>query len=904
MPFEFEKTLLWKRTLAPQEGEDANLKVRERLRTAYSKMRDNAAKLVQLIPQDCPGLTVHDVTHLDALWEIADLIAGPDFEINPAEAFVFGASVLIHDSAMSIAAYPNGMEEIIETTEWKDSVYAAFRQQHHKEPTSDEIANPPEGIKEQVIFNVLRALHAKQAEKLVSARWSVPSGNEELCLLEDAGLRNAYGKSIGRIAHSHHWNIERLEHELQKNFGVETELPSEWKLNEIKVACLLRCADAAHIDRRRAPSMLYALTRPSGISAQHWAFQNKLNKPVREAGYLHYSSGADFDLADAPAWWLCFDTIKMIDFELSSAHAVLQEIGAGSFAVSHVHGAGNPTVLARQIRPCNWRPVNAEVRVSNPVNLAQTLGGEHLYGRGAFAPIRELLQNAIDAIRARRRLENRGDSWGKISFTLEKVTENTGDAVWLHVDDNGLGMSERVLVGPLLDFGKSLWNSPLLQEEFPGLESQGINPIGKFGIGFFSVFLLGQNIKVITKPYLASAKDTKVLDFSSIESRPILRNARRGELPIDVSTRISVRIDDIEKTNEEENFTNFRSTRMHRESEKQTIHQTLQKRVRQLVAALDLEVVINDTIENLHFHHGANWKDSPSSEFLEDILAPYGPEVRNSVIKTHENLLANLQTASGENYGRAALFLGDAEHQRFGTASPSLLVSVGGLAYSSRGSHNRHYGNLNYIGVLAGDTNDVTRSSASPNLPSGVLENWASEQARKIDPDRYQISDQVRACHTIFSIGGDTRQLPFCFLGGKFVNYKEFKNIADNAECFYVLLKKSYGENFEFASIDQLTTPFFVNNVIHNLLIIEIDESSKIFEDTLGKKIYENSPYEITLEDIKTTYRDLRTKLIFEQLSVIWDGNYTIKVDTIQVFGGDLIKPPNYRWALVIEKSK
>ncbi|MBA2593659.1 MAG: hypothetical protein M3495_02490 [Pseudomonadota bacterium] len=52
-----------------------------------------------------PGLTVHDITHLDALWRVADQIAGPDYPINPAEAFVLGGAFLLHDAAHVMAGH-------------------------------------------------------------------------------------------------------------------------------------------------------------------------------------------------------------------------------------------------------------------------------------------------------------------------------------------------------------------------------------------------------------------------------------------------------------------------------------------------------------------------------------------------------------------------------------------------------------------------------------------------------------------------------------------------------------------------------------------------------------------------------------------------------------------------------
>jgi hypothetical protein len=140
---------------------------------------------------------------------------------------------------------------------------------------------------------VLRALHAKHAEDLVSIEWPLPDGRN-VRLLEDSHLRDAYGKTIGRIAHSHHWDVERLE-TLRQHTGPASDFPNDWTLDEIKVACMLRCADAAHIDDRRAPSLLYALRRPQGIADTHWRFQNKLNKPTRDptSNHLIYTAGPD-----------------------------------------------------------------------------------------------------------------------------------------------------------------------------------------------------------------------------------------------------------------------------------------------------------------------------------------------------------------------------------------------------------------------------------------------------------------------------------------------------------------------------------------------------------------------------------------------------------------------------------
>jgi hypothetical protein len=51
-------------------------------------------------------MTIHDATHVNALWEIASIVTHDSFDINPTEVFVFGAAVLLHDEVMTFAAFP------------------------------------------------------------------------------------------------------------------------------------------------------------------------------------------------------------------------------------------------------------------------------------------------------------------------------------------------------------------------------------------------------------------------------------------------------------------------------------------------------------------------------------------------------------------------------------------------------------------------------------------------------------------------------------------------------------------------------------------------------------------------------------------------------------------------------
>lgn len=99
----FKQSILWKAAFE-QVRDDATPDEQQRLASCYEAMRTRASALVAKVQVDLPHMTIHDVTHLDALWEMASIAVGENFDLNPAEAFVFGGAVLLHDAAMTLAA--------------------------------------------------------------------------------------------------------------------------------------------------------------------------------------------------------------------------------------------------------------------------------------------------------------------------------------------------------------------------------------------------------------------------------------------------------------------------------------------------------------------------------------------------------------------------------------------------------------------------------------------------------------------------------------------------------------------------------------------------------------------------------------------------------------------------------
>src|ERR1700709_242054 len=124
---DFTNSPMFLRTLAPRPDPDPDAQPREYLRMALFKLRERAEVLAGEIHRDLPDFTVHDITHLDALWEMADLIAGPDYPLNPLEAFALGAVFLLHDLGLGLAAYPGGLAELKSGRGWEDALSSYLR---------------------------------------------------------------------------------------------------------------------------------------------------------------------------------------------------------------------------------------------------------------------------------------------------------------------------------------------------------------------------------------------------------------------------------------------------------------------------------------------------------------------------------------------------------------------------------------------------------------------------------------------------------------------------------------------------------------------------------------------------------------------------------------------------------
>ena len=259
----------------------------------------------------------------------------------------------------------------------------------------------------------------------------------------------------------------------------------------------------------------------------------------------------------------------------------------------------------------------------------------------------------------RRTVQQRNHDWGSVSVRIE----NKDNKYWLVVEDTGIGMSPDVMTGPLVDFGNSFWRSPFAASEFPGIHAAGVSTIGRYGIGFFAVFMLGKKVLVSSRRYDKADDSARTLEFQhGLGSRPILYATPNGKVPLDGGTRVEVCLDNAPMSK------NGILTSNHFDDSATD----LKELVGFLAPNLAVNICVSEDEVNEQIVVSANdWLDLEDSRLLER-LTKSRSVFGEKVVET-DGRLRLLAGPDGEVYGRASIGKPSWKEDNTG------CVTVGGL---------------------------------------------------------------------------------------------------------------------------------------------------------------------------------------------------------------------------------
>ncbi|MFE2450661.1 HD domain-containing protein [[Kitasatospora] papulosa] len=769
----YQETHFWKIFQGQEQPGVQAQNEAQRLVEQFKSSRQRASLIAAEINRSSADLTQHDISHIDALWDYAELVCGTSYTLNPAEIYVLGISFLAHDLANGMAAIPGGMGEIVKDVRWRDILASEYRSKHGTYPSSKALTSVDQEVETRAVARYLRETHADYASKLPLAPYEDHATGTSYYLIEDAELRNQYGHLAGRIAASHWWPAKTLRQEFGVKIGARASMPTSWEVDPLVLACILRCADASHLDSRRAPAFLRAVRTPGAESMPHWVFQDKLQKPRINDDRLAYTSLSPFGKDDSEAWWVCHDALATLHHELTTVDTILSDAGRQRFSARAVSGVSDLEELARSIRTDGWHPIDASIKATDVITLVRRLGGAELYGDDSSAPIRELISNAADAVRAKRALLlDAGVASWEISGDITVALRDDEHGSWLSVRDTGLGMSKEVLTNALLNFGTSYWDSAQSRKDLPGLLSSGFRPTGQYGIGFFSVFMIGRTVQVISRRYDAAASETLVLDFTDgLTGRPMLRAADSHEHLMVGGTEVRVLL----KESVDHILSIGYSAIRDREP------RTLSEYCSWLCPALDVNLyVVNDEADRTLVVEADDWKTIDRNRLIDRLYVDHSPAVRKAILESASGDLEPVISPAREIVARMAAapsfvdpedvsddHSDDTPHRTW--VRPSAPVVVGGV----RSQTSMH----GFIGLVVGNAVRAARDSAVPVIETQDFSVWASSQAQcwKSSWDSFhKVSEVLVALHA------ETARMPVARMVGGDVTYGQLVSRCEN----------------------------------------------------------------------------------------------------------------------------
>lgn len=166
------------------------------------------------------------------------------------------------------------------------------------------------------------------------------------------------------------------------------------------------------------------------------------------------------------------------------------------------HAIAPPVRLDLQTPRWRYRTLQSHSLKIDPRPVTRLLMGKTLYGDRRHVWLRELLQNAQDAVEMRRTVQEDGNYEPQVD--IEMVDSRT-----IIVRDNGIGMSYQYITAYLATLGRSGWR-------VQGKDDSSYNAFfGRFGIGFASVFSEARSVDIKTRPAGSRGVEGYSVRFSS-----------------------------------------------------------------------------------------------------------------------------------------------------------------------------------------------------------------------------------------------------------------------------------------------------------------------------------------------------------------------------------------------------
>ena len=458
-----EETALWKLYIEQVPEKDSNRRI------WVKKVYDNAVTYLKYVCDTFPNYTLHDEKHvLNVIYAMGAILGDQIGNLSVGEVELLILAAALHDIGMVY-------DEADRQNAFKDERKSRrFLQENCPELIGVSYNEWPEKTRQWYLrtlhpFRLPEILNKGEWKKLFSARPREIVPKENII-----AVCQSHGENVSTIKNNE--SLKYLDY---------------YATDSLFCAMLLRLADLLDFDDTRTPQILFKYAEGNEESIKEWKkhmSSNGFRYPQTPSNdKLIFSAeckepGEEFSVRDFLDW---------IDDELINCGKLQRQYQNNwqrEFPFPHSVSRDNITSVGY---------VSDKFMLTmDQQNILKLLTGENLYDSNDVF-IRELIQNAVDAVLLRGKMDN-NFKVEDARIDLWEWNDDDGN-IWFRIDDQGTGMTLGMLKKYFLKVGNSYYTSKELKKD---LRSHSVNDdyfgISRFGIGFLSCFLCGMEAEVST----------------------------------------------------------------------------------------------------------------------------------------------------------------------------------------------------------------------------------------------------------------------------------------------------------------------------------------------------------------------------------------------------------------------
>lgn len=428
------------------------------------KVCEFGINLSKTIRDTFPAYTLHDESHIgNVLDNMLELLGNRKDELTRDECAMLLMAACCHDIGMSttekekeyLRSCPDCMQVYL--NRHPSDYINAYQNDFGREAV----------ITDAILQHYIRSNHHKRI-------------NEHLQLID-------WPKSLGRSI-----SIDELIAVCQSH-GEDTDsvllLQSKYSSSDLDIclcAVLLRLGDILDFDFTRAPNTLYSYIDFEHLESEEYKKSHlEWRKHLSSGGFtfkqneqrtlLYRANCPNIQVEKAITAYL-----DWVDEELTACGKMIR------FMEVHWHSLILPGKVERRITATGYLSGDYKMTL-NQEKMIEFLISNGL-NRNPTVFVKELIQNAINAIRARMQLDRHLSHDWKPQISISTWAE--GECFWFRIEDNGIGMTEQTIREYFLGVGSSYYDSQ--QFVMDSAASKG-NLIWKsdryYGIGILSCFV-------------------------------------------------------------------------------------------------------------------------------------------------------------------------------------------------------------------------------------------------------------------------------------------------------------------------------------------------------------------------------------------------------------------------------